>query len=123
MRTRTRQHRPRQLCLSATLLICLVFTIYIVKNDIDGKHKEIHPMHLDYGGQSLLQFQRTMLKPYQHLLLDQILSGQLSKIDVEIVLSRHNEDISWSDMYSSIRTVYDKSDNVSQLPANTAGKV
>ena len=80
-------------------------------------------MHLDYGGQSLLQFQRTMLKPYQHLLLDQILSGQLSKIDVEIVLSRHNEDISWSDMYSSIRTVYDKSDNVSQLPANTAGKV
>jgi hypothetical protein len=45
-----------------------------------------------------------------------------SKQDVEIVISRFNEEIGWSDMYASIRTVYDKSGNNS-FPLTAAGNV
>jgi hypothetical protein len=53
-----------------------------------------------------------------------ILSGNLLRQDIEIVIARHDEDINWSDMYSSIRTVYDKpGKNGQHLSNSTAGKV
>jgi hypothetical protein len=77
-------------------------------------------------GDVLLESQKTMLHDVQSTRLDEIKDGKLSRHDVEIVLSRHNEDIRWSDMYSSIRTVYDKSENISsssRLSSKTAGNV
>ena len=34
--------------------------------------------------------------------------GVVTRSQVEIVMSRYQEDIAWSDMYASLRTVYDK---------------
>jgi hypothetical protein len=38
-----------------------------------------------------------------------IMQGVLTKTNIEIVISHSSNDISWSNMYSNIRTVYDKS--------------
>jgi hypothetical protein len=39
------------------------------------------------------------------------MNHELTRKDIEIVIARYNKDISWSDMYKSIRTVYEKSHN------------
>lgn len=77
---------------------------------------------LDVDGDILLESQKIMLDDPQLIRLEAINVGRFSKHDIEIVISRFNEDIRWSDMYSTIRTVYDKSKN-STLPSSTAGKV
>ena len=121
MRMRGRQHRPRQYFLSVSLLVCLVFTIYIVRKDLQSSYKE--PQHIfSNNGIMLLESQKSMLTSDQLVRHESIKAGELSRQDVEIVLSRYDEDISWSDMYSLIRTIYDKS-NSSRLSPATAGKV
>lgn len=50
----------------------------------------------------------TLLGPLQLNRLNYILSSKVSKREIELVISRHREDISWSDMYTKIRTIYDK---------------
>jgi len=40
--------------------------------------------------------------------LDHILSGDVSKDELEIVLAQYDEDLSWSDKYKKLRTVYCK---------------
>jgi len=40
--------------------------------------------------------------------LDRILRGDVSKDELEIVLAQYNEDMSWSDKYGKLRTVYCK---------------
>ena len=55
--------------------------------------------------------------------LNDITSGLRTRKNVEVIISRHNEDISWSDMYASIRTVYEKSDEPNVLKVGTPGNV
>jgi len=49
-----------------------------------------------------------MLSPGQLLRLHQIEQGRVPKSEVEVVLAQHDEDVSWSDVYASVRTVYCK---------------
>ena len=55
--------------------------------------------------------------------LNDITSGLLTRKNVEVIISRHNEDISWSDMYASIRTVYEKSDEPNVLKGGAPDNV
>ena len=71
----------------------------------------------------LLHDQKDMLSTEQLSRLNDITSGLLTRKHVEIVISRHNEDISWSDMYASIRTVYEKSEQPNVLKIGTPGTV
>lgn len=71
----------------------------------------------------LLEQQQTLLDKKQLVRLHSIKRGRTTKKDVEIVISRYNENIAWSDMYTSIRTIYDKGENGTHLPINTPGKV
>jgi hypothetical protein len=41
-------------------------------------------------------------------LLDSIGRGHTTRSDIELVIAHHDEDLSWSDPFSSIRTVYTK---------------
>ena len=75
------------------------------------------------NGDKLLKLQISMLNDVQLDRLSKITSGTLTRRDVEIVIARWNEDISWSDMYKSVRTVYDKSSEAENLPASTSGKI
>jgi Protein of unknown function (DUF3431) len=74
-------------------------------------------------GDKLLRLQISMLNDVQRGRLSQITSGELTRLDVEIVIARWNEDIRWSDMYKSVRTIYDKSIEAENLPASTSGKI
>lgn len=72
------------------------------------------------GGILEQQCQSLVTEPRQKDRLGQILSGLVSRKEVEIVISRHGEDIHWSDMYAGIRTIYDKSGRAEmELPGNT----
>lgn len=51
----------------------------------------------------------SMLSSDQIARLKLIQSGELTKKNIEIVVARYNEDISWSRFYSSLLTIYDKS--------------
>jgi Protein of unknown function (DUF3431) len=55
--------------------------------------------------------------------LNDITSGLLTRKNIEVIVSRNNEDISWSDMYASIRTVYEKSDEPNIPKVGTLGNV
>eukprot|EP01038_Epipyxis_sp_PR26KG_P005491 gene5491-7603_t len=72
--------------------------------------------------QLLLERQKlTMLSETQLSRLNDILNNKVTKKEVEIVISRSYEDISWSNMYSNIRTIYDKYDPITittTLPFN-----
>lgn len=74
-------------------------------------------------GDGLLKLQMSMLSDAQLVRLNKITTGALTRSDVEIVIARWNEDISWSDMYTSVRTVYDKSSESEHLPASTRGEI
>ena len=76
-----------------------------------------------YTNEELLRKQKDMLSTEQLFRLNNITLGLLTRKNVEIVISRHNEDISWSDMYASIRTVYEKSDEPNVLKVGTPGNV
>ena len=76
-----------------------------------------------FSNEELLREQKSMLSAGQLTRLNDITSGLLTRKNVEIIISRHNEDISWSDMYASIRTVYDKSDEPNVLKVGTPGNV
>ena len=71
----------------------------------------------------LLEYQKGMLTDANLARHNDIKSGELGRHHVEIVLSRYNEDIGWSNVYSSIRTIYDKSNESNLLPASTPGKL
>jgi hypothetical protein len=64
-----------------------------------GYAAEAHP---------LLEESRSTLSAAQQQRLEGILSGDVDKTQVEIVLARFDEDLEWSDLYSSITTVYNK---------------
>jgi hypothetical protein len=108
-------------CFSCSATFLIILAIFIIRAPYE---KIVDVSVLD--GDVLLESQKTMLHDVQLTRLDEIKGGKLSRHDVEIVLSRFNEDIRWSDMYSSIRTIYDKSENISSsswLSSKTAGKV
>jgi len=64
------------------------------------------------------------LSPPQRTRYNRILSGRVTKADVEIVMSVYTEDIHWSDIYSNIRTAYFHHDNLSNPTGSRAsGKV
>jgi Protein of unknown function (DUF3431) len=92
----------------STALDSMKFSAELNKADTDDK---------------LLKFQIGMLNDVQLSRLSKITSGELTRRDVEIVIARWNEDISWSDMYKSVRTIYDKSIEAENLPVSTRGKI
>ena len=51
-----------------------------------------------------------------------IRTGAITKSDVEIVIAKYTEDETWSDVYSNIRTIYDKSQNA-EGGSREAGRV
>ena len=59
----------------------------------------------------LLHTQEVMLNSQQLQRLRDVRSGKLTRRDIELVIARYDEDVVWSDFYSSIRTIYDKNDN------------
>lgn len=71
----------------------------------------------------LLEYQKGMLTDANLARHNDIRSGALNRHHVEIVLSRYNEDIGWSNVYSSIRTIYDKSIEPNVLAISTPGKL
>ena len=75
------------------------------------------------SNKELLLVQKDMLDNEQLSRLNDITSGLRTRKNVEVIISRHNEDISWSDMYASIRTVYEKSDEPNVLKVGTPGNV
>lgn len=75
------------------------------------------------NGDKLLKLQISMLNDAQLGRLSKITSGTLTRRDVEIVIARWKEDIGWSDMYKSVRTIYDKSSEAEKLPDSTGGKI
>ena len=79
----------------------------------------------DLDDKELLTHQLQMLSVQQMDRYESITSGTITKKQVEIVLSRHDEDISWSDMYAELRTVYDKPSNttVALQPTSTRGSI
>lgn len=108
----------------AFVLICFSGSILLLLRGFNGEAKnKIHPSDPTISAVSLLSHQTEMLNNDQLNRLDAIRSGSLTRENIEIVLSRYNEDISWSDMYSSLRTVYDKSGDTGSLATGTAGKV
>jgi Protein of unknown function (DUF3431) len=73
--------------------------------------------------EDLLEYQKGMLSDTNLARHNDIKSGALDRHHIEIVLSRYNEDIGWSNVYSSIRTIYDKSNETNVLPISTPGKL
>ena len=81
----------------------------------------------DDDDRTLLQRQLRMLSPTQLARYRAITElGTVTREDVEVVLSRHHEDVRWSDAYANVRTVYDKPTDGAQdtlNPATTRGRV
>ena len=69
----------------------------------------------------LLEYQKGLLTDANLVRHNDIKSGAMGRHHVEIVLSRYNEDIGWSNVYSSIRTIYDKSNESNLLSVSTPG--
>ena len=129
---RSKVHQSRHLLLSTSVLMCVAWVFYIsylrhskhIVNSIESadpdksdgmKHESKDKKILSNDG-ALLDIERLSR-------LNDITSGLLTRKNVEVIISRHNEDISWSDMYASIRTVYDKSDELNVLKVGTPGSV
>ena len=43
-----------------------------------------------------------------HELIRSVIAGEVNKSQLELVVARYDEDISWSNVYARVRTVYDK---------------
>lgn len=111
-RSRNRYHRNdiSIRVLAKILAICLLVTT-LAYISIHQSNKNTRTKRFDVDNLRLLENQaESMLDSNQKERLGKILSGELSKTDIEIVLARYNEDIRWSSMYSNIITVYDKAD-------------
>jgi len=65
-------------------------------------------LHRPCPGRDLLSCQEVYLSRAQRERQLAIRRGTVTRRHVEIVMSRYQEDIAWSDMYASLRTVYDK---------------
>ena len=125
--------KPRYpLVLVAIIILSITTGLIVLKKSSEKTAIEVeNSAYASQRNVKVLEYEQHMLSSDQLSRLGAIRSGLLTRRDIEIVLSRHGEDISWSDMYSSIRTIYDKSDNSSGsasasarlLPASTAGKV
>ena len=129
MKSRVEANNRYPLLLFAILLLSLTTGIIVVRKSTEKT--SINGNLAEYSikkAANTLADETSMLSSDQRNRLNAIKSGLLTSKDIEIVLSRHGEDISWSDMYSSIRTIYDKTDNhngngSAHLPPSTAGKV
>jgi hypothetical protein len=120
---RDKNNKVRYLQLSTIVLACvasvLYFSTFFTKNKVSRRPTTVR-INTDVG---LLHDQKDMLDNEQLSRLNNITSGLLTRENVEVIISRHNEDISWSDMYASIRTVYEKSDELNVLKVRTPGNV
>eukprot|EP00927_Polykrikos_kofoidii_P077258 TRINITY_DN74216_c0_g1_i1.p1 TRINITY_DN74216_c0_g1~~TRINITY_DN74216_c0_g1_i1.p1 ORF type:complete len:699 (-),score=78.48 TRINITY_DN74216_c0_g1_i1:37-2133(-) len=67
--------------------------------------------------QGILRDDLAMLSPAQLIELHKVQRGEVSKSQVEIVLAQYDEDVSWSEVYASIRTVYCKGTAAMRPPA------
>jgi Protein of unknown function (DUF3431) len=121
---RERSNKQRFLLVSTLILSCLAWTFYF-SCFYTPKSRRVPPASVSVltVNVGLLHDQMSMLNSEQLSHLKDITSGLLSRKHVEIVISRHNEEITWSDMYASIRTIYDKSDTPNLLKIETPGKV
>jgi hypothetical protein len=72
------------------------------------RNRSLRGNRLGESSRGLLERQLAWLSDAQRRRFEQIQRGELTRKDVEIVIAAHKEDISWSDMYESIRTVYYK---------------
>lgn len=105
----------------AALLYVSFFSLSI--NPHSSRRRSDEDNHDDTN---LLENQLSMLSTEQLARYHAIIDGRITRADVEIVLSRHHEDVHWSDPYGNIRTVYDKPTNESLAlppPPHTLGKV
>lgn len=97
------------------IVVWILLVIGIILRHLSGhkvrqSHSAIHS-DLDFiYSPSMMEQQLERLSTNQRARYNLIQTGQLSKIDVEIVISRYREEITWSDSYRSLRTIYDKSD-------------
>jgi len=108
------------LILLLILIVILLRYILYNKKKYDIVLSDLNPL--------LLERQASMmLDNKQRLRLNNIINNDINRKDIEIVIARYKADISWSNMYKSIRTVYDKGwdninitqlhdDNVIRLP-------
>ena len=121
---RERSNKQRFLLVSTLMLACIAWTLYF-SCFYTPKNRRAHRASVNVKNDDvgLLHGQMGMLSNEQLSHLKDITSGLLSRKHVEIVISRHNEEITWSDMYASIRTIYDKSDTRNLLKMGTPGKL
>lgn len=108
--------------MGALILVCTALFVSI-SHILHGHKLPLQSATAFFSNEELLREQKGMLSTGQLTRLNDIASGLLTRKNVEIIISRHNEDISWSDMYASIRTVYDKSDEPNVLKVGTPGNV
>jgi Protein of unknown function (DUF3431) len=129
---RSKVHQSRHLLLSTLVLMCLAWVFYISyfrhsKHLVDSIESadpdKSDGIKHESKDKKILSNEGDLLDNEQLSRLNNITSGLLTRKDVEVVVSRHNEDIRWSDMYASIRTVYEKSDEPNVLKVGTPGNV
>lgn len=111
-------------------IVVLLFIIAAAKIAFSSNYVEQEKMHkfdiqqmINSESNDLLEQQQKLLNNNQLILLHAIKRGKITKKEIEIVISRHNENITWSTMYSSIRIIYDKGYSKTRLPTNTPGTV
>jgi hypothetical protein len=94
-------------------IIILIQFIHLNSYELISVNKNSRSKKKRYKQDSsnLLDKETELLSETQLNRLNQIKSGILSKKDIEIVLARFNEDVTWSNYYSSILTIYDKSED------------
>ena len=114
------------------MLMCLGWVFYIsyfrhskhlVDSIASAKPDKSDRMKHESKDKKILSNEGDLLDNEQLSRLNDITSGLLTRKNIEVIISRHNEDISWSDMYASIRTVYEKSDELNVLKVGTPGNV
>lgn len=105
------QYLKRKYGLLLTIIILLIMIILMIL--YQNRHKRIRLSKVDSDLKPYLLSRQatTMLNNKQSERLTKIMNHELTRKDIEIVIARYNKDISWSDMYKSIRTVYEKSHN------------
>lgn len=89
------------------LIIVLILLVILYKILIISKLRHVNVLS-DLKPLLLERQINTMLSNKQRNRLQSIMNHNITKKNIEIVIARYKADISWSDMYKSIRTIYDK---------------
>ena len=109
------QYSKRKYCLLLTIVIILIMVILMILYQNRQNRRRLSNVDSDLNPQLLNRQAKTMLNNKQKERLTKIINHEITRKDVEIVIARYKNDITWSDMYKSIRTVYDKGYNESYI--------